>query len=188
MRVTILSGQYYAGILNGTTETAACVHVINMTSQQGQHTYAAGVSPDQCVRCCCADGGSSHTNSSMWGSKHQDPPELRLLQMAEANAKQLLKDGGMDPVSVFSNSSSSPVAPASSATAVMGAFTTSQPWLTAMRLRVEPVTVRAAFSNIPAWNLLIEEGRLLGLVSTVVSWPARCRPFAGRWPMLADGV
>jgi hypothetical protein len=99
--------------------------------------------------------------------------------MAEANAKQLLKDQGVDPVAAFTNSSSSSAAaPASSATAVLGAFTTSQPWLTALRVRVEPVTVRAAFSNIPAWNLLLEEGSLLGLVSRaylIVAQGYHCR-------------
>jgi hypothetical protein len=104
-------------------------------------------------------------------------PEQHLLTLAESHAAELFSEQGLalntpinSTTSEHRGSASATGAINSNTSGVMTSFGVVQrPWKTQMRLQLEPLTVRAAFSNVVTWDVLMKDMQLVGQVR---SWQA----------------
>ena len=105
-------------------------------------------------------------------------PEQHLLMLAEAHATELFSEQGLALNGPINSSTSEHRGSAAgtgafssgSTSGVMTSFGVVQrPWKTQMRLELEPLTIRAAFSNVVTWDVLMKDMQLMGQV-----WVSRC--------------
>lgn len=102
-----------------------------------------------------ADVVSSYTHTTTRGNASSSTPERRLLNLALDHASELFAERGL----TFSNHS----AHHPHTYNAFGIF--KRAYKSDLRLRVEPMILRAAFSNVHVWSALMADMSIMSMVS-----------------------